>query len=132
MQFLERTSGCGLVDHAMLGKTICLAGWVAKRRDHGGLIFIDLRDRSGIMQLVFNPELNSQVHAQAHNVRSEYVICVQGVVIKRLEQTVNKELATGALELQVEALQVLNVARVLPFSVEDAQVIDEELRLKYR
>jgi len=132
MHSLERTTGCGLISKQYLGKSIGLAGWVQKRRDHGGLIFVDLRDRSGIMQLVFDPTLNTHTHHQAQSLRSEFVIRVSGVVVERAPQTINKELATGQWELRVDALTVLNTAKTLPFSLEDADQVDEELRLKYR
>lgn len=132
MQKIERTTGCGQIDSTFLGKTICLAGWVNKRRDHGGLIFIDIRDRSGLMQLVFNPAFSSNAHIEAHTLRSEYVIAVCGKVVERSPETVNKELATGAYELQVEHLTILNTAKGLPFTLEEAEHVDEELRLKYR
>ncbi len=132
MQLFERTTGCGLVNGQYLGTKIHLAGWVQKRRDHGGLIFVDLRDRSGVMQLVFDPTLNTQTHHQAQALRSEFVISVSGTVVERTTQTINKELATGSWELRVDTLAVLNSAKTLPFSLEDADQVDEELRLKYR
>ena len=132
MPSFERTTSCGLVNKQFLSQRICLAGWVHRRRDHGGLIFIDLRDRTGLMQLVFNPEFASQVHKQAHTLRSEYVLAVRGKVIDRSPETVNDELPTGKWELQVDELTILNAAKMLPFSLEDAGVVDEELRLKYR
>src|SRR3990167_971340 len=107
MVMLERTTGCGLVSENYLNKNICLAGWVHRRRDHGGLIFIDLRDRTGLMQLVFNPELSQEVHDQAHKIRSEYVISVFGKVIERATKLLNKEIATGKWELHVERLDIL-------------------------
>jgi aspartyl-tRNA synthetase len=132
MQSFKRTTGCGLVNKELLGKQICLMGWVNKRRDHGGLIFIDLRDRTGIMQLVFNPAFNDTVHAKAHNLRSEYVIAISGTVVDRTPETINKELSTGAWELQVTELHILNPAKSLPFTLEEAHTVEEELRLKYR
>ncbi len=126
-----RTIGCGSVDEKMLNTTIHLSGWVDGRRDHGGLIFIDLRDRSGLMQLVFNPVFSAQAHKKAHELRSEFVISVTGTVVARSAETVNEELPTGRWELQVTELMVLNTSKALPFSL-DADDIDEELRLKYR
>lgn len=128
----ERTTGCGLVNEQYLNKKICLSGWVQRRRDHGGLIFIDLRDRTGLMQLVSNPEFSKNVHETAHTLRSEYVISVCGKVVERAPETINKELATGKWELLIEEIIILNSAKTLPFSIEDAGDIDEELRLKYR
>src|SRR5438132_3283645 len=132
MQISERTTGCGLVNEQYLNKQICLSGWVHRRRDHGGLIFIDVRDRSGLMQLVCNPEFSQQVHEIAHKVRSEYVISVCGKVVNRAPETINKEIPTGKWELHVENIVILNSAKMLPFSIENTDVIDEELRLKYR
>jgi aspartyl-tRNA synthetase len=132
MQSIKRTIECGLVSSELLNKTICLVGWVNRRRDHGGLIFIDLRDRSGLMQLVFNPDFSSSVHEQAHTLRSEFVIGVCGKVVERTLETVNEELSTGRWELQVEKLEIFNKAKALPFSLEEAHTVDEELRLKYR
>lgn len=126
-----RTIGCGAVTEKLLNTTINLSGWVDGRRDHGGLIFIDLRDRSGLMQLVFNPAFSKEVHKKAHELRSEYVIAVTGKVVARDPETVNQELPTGKWELQVTELTVLNTSKPLPFSLE-ADDIDEELRLKYR
>src|SRR5207249_1690114 len=102
------------------------------RRDHGKLIFIDLRDRSGIMQLVFNPEFDMHTHTQAHHLRAEYVIAVSGKVVERAASTINKELPTGHWELQVISLEILSAAKTLPFSLEEAENVEEELRLKYR
>lgn len=132
MQTFERTTGAGQVDEKLLGKEISLAGWVDGRRDHGGLIFIDLRDRSGIMQVVFNPEFSKQAHEKAHGLRSEYVILVKGKVVERSPETINKELPTGKYELQVNDLEILNKAKSLPFTLEEASKVEEELRLKYR
>lgn len=132
MQSIERTVGCGLVDSSFLNKSICLSGWVHRRRDHGGLLFIDLRDRSGIMQLVFNPDFNTSAHLLAHSLRSEFVVSVRGTVVERLAATVNKDMATGQFELQVQELLILNKAKALPFALEDGHIVEEELRLKYR
>ena len=132
MQSFERTISCGLVTEALLGKNIHLCGWVNRRRDHGGLIFIDLRDRSGLMQLVFNPDFSIETHKNAHALRSEFVITVSGKVVERTAETVNKELTTGKWELQVETLGILNKAKALPFTLEEAENVDEELRIKYR
>lgn len=132
MQSIRRTIGCGEIKSDLLGKEICLSGWVLRRRDHGGLIFIDLRDRSGLMQLVFNSAFDKEAHTQAHQLRSEFVITVCGKVVERTPETINNDLATGRYELQVAQLHVLNKAKALPFMLDDAQTIDEELRLKYR
>ena len=132
MNCFERTTGCGLVDEKFLNKVITLSGWVNKRRDHGNLIFIDLRDRSGIMQIVFNPVQSQNSHNIAHTLRAEYVISVTGKVVMREPATVNKELSTGKFELQVDSIVILNKSKLLPFSLEEADDVDEELRLKYR
>ncbi len=132
MQRSGRTVECAKVDQNLLGKEITLTGWVNRRRDHGGLIFIDLRDRSGLMQLVFNPDFDKKTHELAHDLRSEDVIKVIGKVVKRSDETINKDLPTGELELQVENLEILNKAKTLPFMLEEAGNVDEELRLKYR
>lgn len=132
MQRFERTTGCGLVNQDHLNKEITLCGWVNKRRDHGGLIFIDLRDRSGLMQVVFNPDFNKAAHEAAHSLRSEFVLSVTGKVVERSPETINKDLATGKYEMQVTALTVLATSKPLPFSLEEAENVDEELRLKYR
>src|SRR5579871_6189048 len=104
MVMFELTTSCGLVTERYLGEKICLAGWVYRRRDHGGLIFIDLRDRSGIMQLVFNPDFSSEAHQQAHTLRSEFVISVTGTVVERQTATINSHMPTGQWELQVTGL----------------------------
>ncbi len=95
MQSVQRTTGCGLITADFLSKPICLVGWVHRRRDHGGLIFIDLRDRSGFMQLVFNPEFSKEAHNLAHQLRSEFVIAVCGTVVERTPETVNQDMPTG-------------------------------------
>ncbi|MEX0940329.1 MAG: aspartate--tRNA ligase [Candidatus Babeliales bacterium] len=132
MQYYERTTGCGLINEKYLNKEVKLAGWVQRRRDHGGLIFIDLRDRSGVVQLVFNPDFSPEAHRLAHSLRSEYVISIKGTVIERTQETTNPEMPTGHWEIQVLSLDILNKAKSLPFSLEEADQVDEELRLKYR
>lgn len=132
MSFFERTTGCGQVTEQYLGKKIILAGWVNRRRDHGSLIFIDLRDRSGLMQIVFSNEFSKTACELAGSLRSEFVVSVSGVVVKRTENTINKDLPTGAFELQVHELTILNKAKTLPFQLEEAENVDEELRLQYR
>ena len=127
-----RTAYCGLINTQYLDKIVDVCGWVDRRRDHGGLIFIDVRDRSGIVQLVFNPDVSAQAHALAASLRSEFVISAKGKVVKRSDQTINKELATGMIEIQVQEMKILNKSKALPFSLEDADNVDEELRMKYR
>lgn len=132
MQGFLRTTSCGKVDANYLHKTIHLCGWVNRRRDHGGLIFIDLRDRSGLMQLVFNPDFSKEAHDVAQKLRSEFVLTVSGKVVERSGETINKDLPTGRWEMQVESVGILNKAKTLPFTLEEAENVDEELRLKYR
>ena len=132
MEQYERTLGCGEVTQKNLDSIISLAGWVNKRRDHGNVIFIDLRDRSGLMQLVFSPAIAASAHALADQLRSEFVISVKGKVVKRAPDTINADLPTGHFELQVAELSVLNKAKALPFQLEEAGQVEEELRLKYR
>lgn len=132
MHKLQRTVWCGHVDQSSVSQVITLTGWVNKRRDHGGLIFIDLRDRTGIMQLVFNPTYSVDAHKLAHELRNEYVISVTGTVIERSPEAINKEISTGRWELQAEQLTVLAASKTTPFALDDAHTVDEELRLKYR
>ena len=109
-----------------------LMGWVNTRRDHGGLVFIDLRDRTGITQVVINPETSADAHALAHDIRSEFVIAITGKVAPRPENTVNPKLPTGEIEVLVNTLTVLNPSKPLPFMIEDETDVAESLRLKYR
>jgi len=129
---MKRSTLCGKIDKNFLGKEVTLTGWVSNRRDHGGLIFIDLRDESGIVQIVFNPDFSKEAHKLAHELRSEYVIGVKGKVVNRTAETVNDQLPTGHWELQVEDINILNRAKTLPFSLKEAGNVDEEMRLKYR
>jgi len=129
---LERTHQCAKLTKEDVGKTVVLNGWVQRRRDLGGVLFIDLRDRSGIVQIVFNPEFNKEAHAIADRVRNEYVLGIQGVVVERDPETVNPNLETGEIEVRVEQIEVLNPAKNPPFFIEDGVEIDESLRLKYR
>lgn len=132
MSFFERACGCGLVNESQMNNDITLVGWVNKRRDHGGLIFIDLRDRSGLMQIVFSPNFSQEAHDIAQCVRSEYVLSVRGTVVERAAGTINDDLPTGRWELQVVQITILNKAKTLPFTLEEAADVEEELRLKYR
>ena len=132
MQLFQRSVFCGLVNKNFLGKEVFLAGWVDSRRDHGGIIFIDLRDRTGLMQLVFDPQNNTDVAQRAHSLRAEYVISVRGKVVERSEETINEKLVTGRFELRVDALSIVNKAEPLPFQLDQADLVDEDLRLKHR
>lgn len=132
MLSMKRTTYCGSVTEQFLNQRITLAGWVNKRRDHGGLIFVDLRDRQGIMQIVFNPDFDIQAHELAHQLRSEYVILVSGTVVQRDAHLINHQIATGRYELQISHLTILNKAKTLPFALDEGDSVDEETRLKYR
>ncbi len=130
-----RTVSCGELTAANVGQSVTLAGWVNRRRDHGKLIFLDLRDRYGITQLIFDPERGPgarEAHEVASAVRSEYVLRVHGVVARRLPGSENPELSTGEIEVVPSAVEVLNPARPTPFVISDQVTADEALRLKYR
>ena len=128
----QRTIYCGLVSEQQLEQTVTLKGWVQKRRDLGGVIFIDLRDREGIVQIVFNPEINKEAWEIADKCRSEYVIEVTGEVRRRGENAVNPKMATGEFEVIASEIVILNQAKTPPFQIEDDQAISDEIRLKYR
>jgi aspartyl-tRNA synthetase len=113
------------------GRTVKLAGWAARRRDHGGLIFIDLRDETGVTQLVVNPEHAAEAAVSAHEVRNEYVLQAAGTIVRRSPETVNPNMATGEVELQVESLRIISTSPPLPFQL-DEENVDEALRQKYR
>ncbi|WP_181350558.1 aspartate--tRNA ligase [Thalassobacillus sp. CUG 92003] len=123
---------CGSLRVEHIGSTIKLKGWVEKRRDLGGLIFIDLRDRSGQVQVVFNPEVSSEALHIAENVRSEYVLDIEGEVLERDEQTVNPNLETGRIEVQARQVAILNKSKNPPFVIQEGADVAEDLRLKYR
>lgn len=129
----KRTTYCGLVTEAFLGQEITLKGWVNNRRDLGGLIFVNLRDREGIVQVVFNPAFSEEALKIAETVRSEYVVEVQGTVTKRDPETVNPKIKTGQVEVQVTNIKVINKSETPPFSINEENVnVDENIRLKYR
>ncbi|MEK6591267.1 MAG: aspartate--tRNA ligase, partial [Nitrospinota bacterium] len=157
-ELLKRTHTCGELRRDKIGDTVILTGWVHRRRDHGGLIFIDLRDRDGITQVVVNPTPPSSpslrsplsppsegwdkgevegrdsgsLHKKAHEIRSEYVLAIKGRVAARPEGTVNPKLMTGEIEVNADDLEILNESKPLPFSIEDGDEVSEVLRLKYR
>jgi aspartyl-tRNA synthetase len=122
---------CGEVRPEHVGQRLALAGWVDARRDHGGLVFVDLRDRSGLCQLVVNPERAPEASAAAHGVRNEFVLRAEGEVVRRAPENVNADLATGEVELQVDRLEVVSRCPPLPFQL-DEEGVDETLRLRYR
>ena len=127
-----KTNNCGDLRIDEAGSSVLLAGWVHRRRDHGGLIFIDLRDREGIVQVVFNPDIALQAHKQAQSLRSEWVLQVDGQVRARPEGTQNPNMATGEVEVVAERLVVLNESKTPPFDINEDREVDELLRLKYR
>lgn len=128
---LHRSHGCGELRATNTGEEVTLMGWVHRRRDHGGLIFIDLRDRSGLVQVVCDPE-SGEAFKKAEEVRNEYVVAVRGRVRQRPEGTANPRLATGAIEVEARELRILNRAKTPPFYIEDNIGVDEALRLRYR
>jgi aspartyl-tRNA synthetase len=128
---MKRSCYCGKVDESFIGKEIVVSGWVHSRRDHGGVIFIDLRDREGLVQIVFQPE-EKEIFVQAEHLRSEYVLSVKGLVRNRPEGTVNPNMYTGKVEIVVNKLEIINACPVLPLEVDDYKETSEEIRLKYR
>ena len=126
-----RTHKCGEVTKQQLGESVALCGWVHRRRDHGGVIFIDLRDREGLVQVVFNPDA-ADTFAIAESVRSEYVLRVKGTVRDRLKGTVNANMKTGEIEILVDHIEVLNESETPPFPIESDIEVNEEMRLRYR
>ncbi|OAB34175.1 aspartate--tRNA ligase [Paenibacillus glacialis] len=129
---MSRTHQCGQLTTGHIGETVTLNGWVQTRRDLGGVLFIDFRDRSGIVQIVFNPSFSGDALAIADKVRSEYVLSVTGEVVLRDKETVNANLPTGEIEVRITEIEVLNAAKTPPFFIEDGVEVDESLRLKYR
>jgi len=129
---LKRTDYCGNLRPSDVGREVVLMGWVQRRRDHGGVIFVDLRDREGIVQVVFNPEINLEVHTKAHKVRNEYVLAVKGNVALRPPESINPDLDTGKIEVLTRELRILSVSENPPFLIEDNEEISENVRLRYR
>jgi len=127
-----RSIFCGDISTAIDGSTVTVCGWASKRRDHGGLIFIDLRDRSGIVQLVCAPDWAPEAHEEGDKVRGEYVLQVSGAVCRRAPEAVNPLLSTGEIEIHVMELKILNSAQTPPFYIQDNVEVDESIRLKYR
>lgn len=132
MSAYGRTEYAGLIDEKYVGQTVTIKGWVSKRRDLGNLIFVDVRDRMGIVQCVFSEERNAEAHKLADAIRNEYVISVEGEVVLRNEKTVNDKIHSGKVELIVSKLEILSEAKTLPFVLDDASLSSEELRMKYR
>ncbi len=128
----ERTSDCNSLGTDQVGRMVILMGWVQRRRDHGGLIFVDLRDREGITQVVFDPQSDAAAHERAHALRGEFVIAVRGTVRLRPEGMTNPKLRTGAIEVVVHELKILNTAKTPPFQIEDDVDVSENIRLRYR
>ena len=128
----KRSCYCGDPRVGSVGQELILVGWVQRRRDHGGLIFVDLRDRSGIVQVVFNPEVDATAHEKAKQIRSEDVVAVSGSLVKRSPETINPNVSTGEVELSVKELRLLNASQVPPFLIEDETDANENTRLKYR
>src|ERR1700674_5687958 len=124
-----RTHYCGRVDESLIGKSVTVAGWAQRRRDHGGVIFVDLRDREGLLQIVFDPDA-SEVFKEAERLRNEFVVRVTGKVRARPAGTVNASLASGRIEVLAGQIEVLNRSEPLPFQLDEQ--VGEEVRLRYR
>jgi aspartyl-tRNA synthetase len=129
---LRRTHACGAVSAADVGSEVVVAGWVQRRRDHGGVIFVDLRDHAGLVQVVFRPEESAESHERAGEIRSEYVILARGTVQRRTPDTVNPKMATGEIEVVAEEVRLLNRATPPPFPLEDDPGVDDSTRMRYR
>ncbi|WP_300668382.1 aspartate--tRNA ligase [Desulfoluna sp.] len=129
---MRRTHNCTDLGTALVGQEVTLMGWVQTRRDHGGVIFVDLRDRTGIAQVVFSPEENTEVHDKAHAVRSEFVLGIRGTIAARPDDMINDKMITGAIEVNVSELRILNRAVTPPFAIEDEIEVGENIRLKNR
>lgn len=129
---IYRTHHLNELNHQNIAEKVILSGWVLRRRDHGGLIFIDLRDREGLTQIVFNPKINKNTHQLAENLKSQYVITVSGTVRERPSDMINTKLPTGEIEVVAEKLEIINPSQVLPFEIDDQKEVNEELRLNFR
>ena len=128
----QRTDYCGALRASDAGREVAVLGWVQTRRDHGGVIFIDLCDREGLLQLVLNPEIDAASHDAGAQARSEYYVAARGKVVLRSEGTVNPELPTGQIEIAVTSFEIVNTSAPPPFPIEDGDTAAEEIRLKYR
>ncbi len=129
---LVRSHSCNVLGKESIGEEVTLMGWVLRRRDHGGVIFIDLRDREGLTQVVFNPEVNPEVHAKAHQLRNEWVLAVKGTVAARPDDMANPKLVTGEIEVLVDELRILNVSQPPPFPLDEDSDVSDTVRLQYR
>ncbi len=129
---LKRTHHCGELTTVRAGQEVVLMGWAMRRRDHGGLIFVDLRDRGGVTQVVFNPEVSGGAHSQAHTIRSEFCLGIKGTVVVRPEGQANDKLATGQIEVMVTDFVIFNTSQTPPFMLEEWIEVNENLRLRYR
>ena len=128
----KRTHNCGELTDKDIGKKVCLSGWVDTWRDHGGVVFIDLRDRVDVTQIVFNPDKDRKLHSESRKLRTEYVISVKGAVEARPKDTENTNLKTGKIEVLAEEMEILNVSATIPFEISDDAKISEEVKLAYR
>ncbi|MRR07518.1 MAG: aspartate--tRNA ligase, partial [Deltaproteobacteria bacterium] len=128
----KRSRYCGTLSADDIGSEVVLMGWAMRRRDHGGLVFVDLRDREGLAQIVFDPERSPEAHKKAEGVRNEFVLAVRGKVAPRPEGTVNPSLKTGAVEVLVTECKVLNRAKALPFTLDEHVDVAENIRVKHR
>lgn len=129
---MKRTHNCSELTAKDVGKEVVLMGWVQRRRDHGGVIFVDLRDREGITQAVFNPEFNEEIHKKAHVIRNEFVLAVRGTVVLRPEGMINPKLKTGEIDVMASELRILNISQTPPFVLEDDTQLSESISLRYR
>ena len=129
---MSRTNYCGEITKKNIGETVTLNGWVQKRRDLGGMIFIDLRDRTGLVQVVFNAEEGNGLLQTAETLRAEHILEITGKVVERLEGAVNPNMATGEIEIEATELKVLNTSKTPPFEITDQINVSDDLRLKYR
>ncbi|HCU26057.1 MAG TPA: aspartate--tRNA ligase, partial [Deltaproteobacteria bacterium] len=129
---LKRTHHCNQLRRSDVGQEVVLCGWVATRRDHGGVMFVDLRDREGLTQVVFNPEIQEKVHELAKHLRTEYCMGVKGTVVARPDGMANPKLPTGEIEVRISDFEVFNTSKAPPFAIENVVDVSEELRLKYR
>ena len=129
---LKRTHYCGSLRASHEGEEVVLMGWTHRRRDHGGVTFVDLRDREGIVQVVFNPEVSPDSHQEAKRIRSEFVLAVRGTVRRRPTEMLNPNLESGDIEVMVDELEILNESKTPPFLIEGGEDISENVRLKYR